>query len=422
MRKAAPGVAVVATNRLAAKAGEYLRHLLSLWLCIALFSSLPATAAVLPEDRVDIMYHGYEGGGMKIDGPSVLIRKKVRDDVSVRANYYVDMVTSASIDVVTTASEYTEERTEYSLGADYLNDRTTISSGFTRSEESDYLAKTGYISISQGFFGDMTNITLGYSHGQDEVRRTGDPNFKEEVRRQNYRVSVAQVITKSWTMDFAAELITDEGFLNNPYRRVRFLEDDAESCDINEDHCNYDYDVPSEPGEEPVQKAGEIYPETRTSAAFAIRSSYYLDYRASLHFEYRYFDDSWGIIGHSAKVGYVHPYSDHWTFETSARYHTQNDAEFYFDVLEFENQFNFFARDKELSTFDSVSLGLGITFEYPLDQWEFFDRFSVNLFYDYFQFDYENFRDAREAGVRADEQSPYSFNAGVTRFFLSFFF
>ena len=73
-----------------------------------------AYAAVLPEDRSDIMYHGYEGGGLEVTGPSVLVRKSVKDKVSVWANYYVDTITSASIDVVATASEYTEERTEQS--------------------------------------------------------------------------------------------------------------------------------------------------------------------------------------------------------------------------------------------------------------------------------------------------------------------
>ena len=88
-------------------------------LCLLLLSS-QTFAAVLPEDRSDVMYHGYDGGGLEVGGPSVLVRKGFKDKVSVWANYYVDMITSASIDVVSTASEYTEERKEQSLGLDYL--------------------------------------------------------------------------------------------------------------------------------------------------------------------------------------------------------------------------------------------------------------------------------------------------------------
>ena len=49
-------------------------------------------AGVLPDDRSDILYHLYEGGGVEIDGPSVLVRKSVAKSVSLSANYYVDMV------------------------------------------------------------------------------------------------------------------------------------------------------------------------------------------------------------------------------------------------------------------------------------------------------------------------------------------
>ncbi|MDH5620692.1 MAG: hypothetical protein OEY74_01305, partial [Gammaproteobacteria bacterium] len=101
-----------------------------------------AFAGVLPEDRADVLYHLYDGGGVEIDGPSILVRKQVGKSVSVVGNYYVDMVSSASIDVVTTASPYTEERKQWSLGMDYLRGNTTMRVNYTSSEESDYDAET----------------------------------------------------------------------------------------------------------------------------------------------------------------------------------------------------------------------------------------------------------------------------------------
>ena len=65
---------------------------------------LSAHATVLPEERADVLYHLYDGGGVQIDGPSVLVRKQVGKSVSLVGNYYVDVVSSASIDVITTAS------------------------------------------------------------------------------------------------------------------------------------------------------------------------------------------------------------------------------------------------------------------------------------------------------------------------------
>ena len=79
---------------------------------------LPAigSTGVLPEDRADTLYHLYDGGGVKIDGPSVLVRKGFANKVSVAGQYYVDTISGASVDVVSTASPYTEERTETGVG------------------------------------------------------------------------------------------------------------------------------------------------------------------------------------------------------------------------------------------------------------------------------------------------------------------
>jgi len=64
----------------------------------------PAQAADLPEDRADLMFHSYTGGGVVANGPAVLVRKSLDSALSLSASYYVDMVSNASIDVVTTAS------------------------------------------------------------------------------------------------------------------------------------------------------------------------------------------------------------------------------------------------------------------------------------------------------------------------------
>ena len=109
--------------------------------CLAIVC-LPVLAAVLPDERVDLLQHQYEGGGIKVSGPSILVRKNIGTKVSLSANYYVDMVSSASIDVLASASRYSEERKQKSVGVDYMFDRTTYSLGYTTSDENDYQSKT----------------------------------------------------------------------------------------------------------------------------------------------------------------------------------------------------------------------------------------------------------------------------------------
>ncbi len=117
------------------------KHIIFIAAGLLLHSAI-VQAAILPEDRADVLFHSYEGGGVEITGPSILVRKQIGDSFSASANFYVDSVTSASIDVVASASPYTEERTETSLSLEYLRDKVTLSAAYTNSDENDFLAKS----------------------------------------------------------------------------------------------------------------------------------------------------------------------------------------------------------------------------------------------------------------------------------------
>ncbi len=368
---------------------------------VCLIAPLALDAAVLPEDRADVMYHGYDGGGLQVDGPSVLVRKAYKDKISVWANYYVDMITSASIDVVTTASKYSEQRDEQSVGIDYLTGKTFMGLSYTTSEESDYSADTVRFGISQDFFGDLTTLGISYARGRDEVRRNGDSAFAEQTDRQNYRIDLTQILTRSLVLSLNYEGITDEGFLNNPYRQVRFV--DAREA------RGYAYQA-------------ELYPATKTSSAFAVRGMYYLPWRASLRAEYRNYSDSWGVSAWNVEVGYVHPFDSGLTLEARYRFYDQTAADFYSDLFPFASSQNFLARDKELASFANHSAGGGATYSFNTPWLPFVERGSVNLFVDYMTFDYDDFRDVRVTGLTPGTEPLYSFDSLVVRAFVSLYF
>jgi hypothetical protein len=388
------------------------------WLVTALalfFLPVASFAGVLADDRADALYHRYEGGGVTIHGPSVLVRKKFAEKYAISANYYQDMVTSASIDVeVSGASEYKEERDQYSLGVEYLRGKTTYNLGYTNSKENDYQAETTSFGISQDLFGDLTTITMGFSRGKDVVRRRDtttdriDPTFEEPIDRWSYRVGVSQILTKSLISSLQLEVITDEGFLNNPYRSYRFINPSDDRL---------------------FALAREIYPRTRTSNAVALNARYFLPYRAALHGGYRFFTDTWGIGANTLEVGYTHPMGP-WTFEAGYRYYGQNNADFYKDLFDRPNQQNFLARDKELSTFKSQALSLGASYEFAPNGWRFIKKGTVNFYYDRIEFDYDDFRDARFSLLPADDpnfrpagsEPLYSFGANVFQLFVSVWF
>ena len=363
-----------------------------------------AEAGVLPDDRADVLYHLYDGGGVEIDGPSILVRKKAGKSVSFVGNYYVDMVSSASIDVVTTASPYTEERTQWSLGMDYLRGNTTMSASYTTSEESDYDAETVSFSVSQDMFGDLTTLTLSYALGDDLVRKSDDPEFERPLDRQIYGVGLTQILTKNLIAALNFETITEEGFLNNPYRVVRYL--DPDNIEV-----GYSFEL-------------EHYPNTRTSNAVGLRARYFLPYRAAIEGEYRFFTDTWDIEGHTASLSYIHPWRD-WTFTGKYRFHDQTGAHFYRDLFARSQETNFRGRDKELSELTSHTIMLQAAYEFLSDDgndtWGFIKRAKVTASINMLSVDYHDFSDLT-AGAPVGEEPLYQLDADIFQIFFSFYY
>ncbi len=390
VQKVAPGAVVVVTKAM--------RNCLIL--CFILFS-ITSKAAVLPEERADVLFHSYSGGGINISGPAVLVRKSVGDSISLSARHYVDTISSASIDVevILGASTYEEERVENAFTIDFLNEKTLMSLGYTISDENDFGAGTLSFGISQDIFGDLTTVSMSYAHGNNNVGKTGSPFFSKISQTDNFNLGLSQVLTKNLIMQVALETITDSGFLNNPYRKVRYL--DTPTTFLLED---------------------EIYPETRTSNAVAIRARYFLPYRAALHAEYRNFQDSWGIVANNFEIGYTHPFANDWTIEGHFRTYAQTKASFYSDLFPYSNAQNFMARDKELSTFNNRTIGFGISYEFAKGEGGVIDKASVNFKFDHIEFIYQDFRDARQTSFTPGSEPLYQFSANVMQLFLSVWF
>jgi len=389
--------------------------------CFAIAAGLaaPAHAGVLPEDRADALYFRYDGGGVVINGPSVLLRKSIGEHVSVSANHYIDMVSSASIDVETSASPYKDERTQSSLSVDFLNGKSMYTLGYVNSDESDYQAKTMFAAISHDMFGDLTTVGFGYKKGENKVFRNvkdsegvvaNDPAFAETMDSQSFNVSLSQIITKNLILAGQYEVVTDEGFLRSPYRSIRYFVTPTTQA-----------------------LAPEKYPNTRSSNAVSIRAKYFLPYRAAIDTMYRFYTDTWGILGHTAELGYVHPTNnERWIFEARVRYYTQTAADFYQDIFPRADYANFMARDKELGTYTAITTGLSASYEFKIARFPWLTKGELNLRYDIMNVKYDDFRDATYSigsfGVPPDDplapgtEPLYKLDANIIQFFISAYF
>jgi hypothetical protein len=380
----------------------------------------PGGSAVLPDDRADIFYSDYKGGGMDITGESVLVRKKVNENFSVEANYFIDKVSGASVDVLSNASPIKDERKQKSISLDYIHDKTQYNLSYTDSAERDYTSNTLHFSLSQDMFGDLTTITLGFSDSRDKVgkndggdglpgHRAPDVVWLGHAESRSYQAGLSQIVTKSLIAGATLEVITDEGFLANPYRLIRYADPSVA--------LGYSF-------------FPQHYPNTHTSTAVEGRAKYYLPYRAAASVSYRYYSDTWGIHGNTEELDYTQPISNLWILEGRLRHYSQNHATFYSDLFPYVDSQNFVARDQDLAAQTDNTIGFKATYAFLPDGWKIFKRGTATFDISRVQFKYSDFRDVKPyvlAPAGATLPSPgteplYSFGATVYQIYLSMFF
>jgi hypothetical protein len=393
---------------------------------LAALYSAPSLTGVLPDDTAEALYDHYSGDNQVIEGKTWLIRKKFADKFDVQYSRVTDVVSGASVDVrITGASPYIEQRTENNVSVQYMRGKTTYTVGFIGSYEPDYRSNTVSYSVSQDMFGDLTTVSMSYKREWDDifkmVKECGvttspcpvddfvkihDPAFgMKRMDERSYGIGLTQIITRNAVLALNYDLITDQGFISNPYREARYLDSSsARGWSL-----------------EP-----EVYPGTRTSNAIGSDLKYYLPFRAALDLQYRYYLDTFGIHSHTAQLGYTQPWRN-WTFDGSFRYYTQNHADFYSDLFPFLGSQNFVSANQDLSAYHSYSFGVGAAYQFKLpyvDRW--IDKSTFNFRYDRLMIDYEDFHDWTltnpAAGIQPGNEPLFSLRASIWQIFFSIWF
>ena len=339
-----------------------------------------ARAADLPENKAEALIHSYSGGGVNAYGPAFLIRKSIFDKVSLTGTYYVDAVSNASIDVVTTASPYRETRHEFGLSADYAYRDALITFGLMTSHEPDYVANTGSLDVTQEVFGGMTTIAFGFTRASDTVKKHNEPEFNDSASHWQYRLGATQILTPRWLMSVNFEALSDDGFLGSPYRVARV----------------FGAAVP------------ERNPRTRSGRAVKLRLVGDLGNRDAMHLEYRYFSDTWDIKAHTAEIGYSRYFGENWLADSFFRYYSQQHALFYSDNAMSET--TYVSRNRQLSTFNDMALGARLSYNLRRVP----GRYDVKLngSYEYTRFKFKDFTDLRDGSL-------YGYASHVIQVYLS---
>ncbi len=295
--------------------------------------------------------------------PVVQASADVTPETNLSVGYLADVVSSASIDLVTQASKTTihDTRHQVSLGGSRVIDSLTLHGGYSYSQENDYESNTFAASFEKELFDKDTTIAAGYGLSLNTVGRSGDMNFARPLDVHSGSLTWTQIVTPRLVTQVTYELGYANGFQASPYRFVPV----RASLDATPDFW-----------------VAETDPETRFRHALVVGVNRAVFEDSSIQGDYRIYHDTWGITSHTIGARYFVNFSHKLELRLRSRFYTQNAARFYQAVYTAPQ--TYMAYDREMSPLWSETLGgklmYGIT-----------DRIEGELKLDLFYYSYADF-------------------------------
>ena len=332
-------------------------------------------------------------GGLTVVHPQVDVGGDIGSHVSLDAGYSADAVSGATstvyqVDAVSSATHFSDTRHEGTLALGFMGRRSKISFSGTFGTERDYLSRQIGGDASIDLPGRNTTVDLAYSHSFDAVcdKDNGDAMPLErraltgadqcakqglilskdlpgttvwkDLSIDTAQLTLTQNLTPTTNMQVAAYGQVLEGFQSNPYRRVKVG------------------------GNSPQ----EHIPDTRARWSLTTRfNKFFPKLHSAVHFNVRFYDDTWRVIGGDAELGYSQYVGNSLLLKFHARVYQQTAAKFFKDAFFYETESTageYYTGDRELSPVRSALFGAKLTIisvggDKPV--WGLFDKLDFNV-------------------------------------------
>ncbi len=258
-----------------------------------------------------------------------------------RGRYIADVVTSASVDVVSAATGAFDELRHEGLGSVAYHDGTR-NAGLTYvySTEHDWSSHSISGSFSNDFRAHTITLGIGGSFTANDVGRSADVNFHRSLLQGSGSLTLGVVATKRDLLNFDYAFIYLSGYQASPYRFVRI-------SDMN-------INVPGI-----YVTAPETPPETRSRHALAARWNHAVGKDSAIKSHVRGYLDDWGIKSITAGTEFVLGLGD-FDLGFFVRGYAQSKVEFYQPV--YDRPRRYMTSDRELATFVDGFGGLRVGF------------------------------------------------------------
>ncbi|MGH1536713.1 MAG: DUF3570 domain-containing protein [Gammaproteobacteria bacterium] len=268
----------------------------------------------------------------------------VYDDMSGSSPWFVRPDANGDPLVVMSGATIDDTRYDYRVGAQYFGEKFTISPNIGYSKEKDYTAVFGGVQIDYEFPNKATSISGGVSVSFDEIDPTQEAG---EIRvnnedKENYSIfgTINQVINKHTIVQSTLGVSYFDGFLSDPYKQVYL----------------------------PSGNLPDSRPDDRTQFTWSTRLRRYSElFAAAFHVDYRFYYDDWNVRSHTLDLGLNKETESGWAFDSSIRYYTQTQADFYEPFYTSTRADGEYSSDYRLSPYGAISFRLGLS--ETIDDW-----------------------------------------------------
>ena len=263
---------------------------------------------------------------MFVDSKHVLVRSLVedfqvplREDANLSLHWNHERVlipavaapvgSQEAVDAITTASRPIsgDAYRDFEKVRNELEGQVTrggASLGYYHSIESDYLGHQLSASYNRDLRDDQLNLSLGTSFGWDDIEPLADQRGNAAADRKNtvhVNAVATRILSPVSVVRVGVEVNHVSGLQHNPYRMVY-----AGGTSVAERH-----------------------PDSRLRRDAFVKYHQYLSNRSSLKFDYRLYDDDWGVLSHEVAGGLSQYITRGLWAQYEYRWYTQSSADFW---------------------------------------------------------------------------------------------
>jgi len=272
------------------------------------------------------------------------------DFLTFKGRYIADVVTSASVDVVSAATKvaFDDLRHEGTGSIGYQDGTNTASLTYVRSTEHDWASHSVSGAYARDFLNHQLTVGIGGGFTANDVGRADDLNFHRSLYQGSASLNVGLVASKRDLFNFDYTFIYLSGYQASPYRFVRVM--------------NENVTIPGV-----YLTAPEDPPEQRARHALAVRWNRAVGKDSAIKSHLRGYLDDWGIKSVTGGAELVLGFGP-LDLGFFARGYAQTKVAFYQPV--YDKPRRYMTSDRELATFVDAFGGLRLAWAQKLGVFE----------------------------------------------------